>query len=126
MGAQAYTWQVLRWLAATAAAALTTFLLAWLGANSTTAGMVFLVLVVWSAAQSGTVLAIYTATLCGLSFDYFFLPPVHTFLLIGAQAWVAMVSFVASCLVVSRWRNERDVRRSRPNNARRMSNGSTP
>ena len=102
MGAQAYTWQVLRWLAATAAAALTTFLLVWLGANSTTAGMVFLVLVVWSAAQAGTALSIYAASLCALSFDYFFLPPVHTFWLVGAQAWVAMGSFVASCLVVSR------------------------
>ncbi len=102
MGAQAYTWQALRWLAATAAAALTTFLLVWLGANSTTAGMVFLVLVVWSATQAGTALSIYAASLCALFFDYFFLPPVHTFWLVGAQAWVAMVSFVASCLVVSR------------------------
>ena len=102
MGAQAYTWQALRWLAATAAAALTTFLLAWLGANSTTAGMVFLVLVVWWAAQSGT-------RSRDLHRDA--LRPLLRLFLSAAgahlsahrpQAWVAMGSFVASCLVVSR------------------------
>ncbi len=102
MGAPAYARPALRWLAATAAAALTTFLLAWLGANSTTAGMVFLVLVVWWATQSGTVLSVYTAVLCAICFDYYFLPPVHTLWLQGAQAWVAMVSFALSCVVVSR------------------------
>jgi len=94
--------RALRWLAATAAAALATFVLVWLGANSTTAGMVFLVLVVWWATQAGAVLSIYIAALCALCFDYFFLPPIHTLWLIGGQAWVAMFSFVASCLVVSR------------------------
>ncbi|MGA9062539.1 MAG: ATP-binding protein [Terracidiphilus sp.] len=102
MGAKAYVRQALRWLAATAAAALTTFLLVWLGANSTAAGMVFLVLVVWWAAQSGTALSVYIAVLCALSFDYYFLPPERTLRLAGAPAWVAMISFAISCVVVSR------------------------
>ncbi len=102
MGVPAYARPALRWFAASATAALATLLLAWLGANSTTAGMVFLVLVVWWATQSGTVLSVYTAVLCALCFDYYFLPPVHTFRLQGAQAWVAMVSFALSCVVVSR------------------------
>ena len=93
---------VLRWLAATAAAAATTFLLSGLHANSTTAGMVFLVLVVLSAALAGRWLSYYAAALCALAFDYFFLPPYHTLWLAGAQAWVAMFSFVASCAIVSR------------------------
>ncbi len=49
MSFRALSGQVLRFFAATAAAALITFLLAWLGANSTTAGMVFLVW--WSGGQ---------------------------------------------------------------------------
>jgi two-component system, OmpR family, sensor histidine kinase KdpD len=102
MGENGYSLKLLRWLAATALVALTTFLLAWFGANSTTSGMVYLVLVVWWASQTGTSLAIYTAALCALCFDFFFLPPVRTFLLVGAEAWIAMFSFVASCLVVSR------------------------
>ena len=86
-------------LAATTTIA-TTILLAWLGANSTAAGMVFLVLVVWTASRTGIGLALTTAVLCALSFDYFFLLPYHTFRLAGAQEWVEMISFVASCLVV--------------------------
>ena len=102
MGAQAYAMRVLRWLAATAAAILATFLLVWLGTNSTTAGMVYLVLVVWLASRAGVVLSLYIAAVCALAFDYYFLPPVHTLRLAGAQAWVAMFSFALSCVVVSR------------------------
>ncbi len=102
MNVRAHSGQVLRWLAATVAAALTTSALAWLGANSTAAGMVFLVLVVAWATQAGAVLSIYIAVLCAVSFDYFFLPPVHTLRLAGPQAWVAMACFVLSCAVVSR------------------------
>lgn len=94
--------QVLHWVAATAATVATTVILDHLGASSTTAGMVFLVLVVWWATRSGTVLSGYIASLCALSFDFFFLPPIHTFWLVGVEAWVAMFCFVASCLVVSR------------------------
>ncbi len=102
MGVPAYARQALHWLAATATASLATFLLVWLRANSTTAGMVFLVLVVWWATQAGIVLSIYTAVLCAVCFDFFFLPPIHTLRIEGAQQWVAMVSFALSCLVVSR------------------------
>ena len=94
--------QILRWFLATAAAMLTTILLVWLRANSTTAGMVFLVLVVWSASQAGNVLSLYMAALCALSFDYYFLPPVRTFQLVGAQAWGAMASFAIGSVIVSR------------------------
>jgi len=102
MDAQSYAGRTLRWLAATLAVVLTTALLVWLGANPTAAGMVFLVLVVWSATQAGLWLSLYVAVLCAFSFDYFFLPPVGTFRLAGAQEWVAMLSFVACCLVVGR------------------------
>lgn len=92
----------IRWLVATGIAALATFLLAWMGANSTTAGMVFLALVVWSATQVGVRLSLYIAALCAFSFDFFFLLPYHTLRLAGAQQWVEMLTFLASCLVVSR------------------------
>jgi two-component system sensor histidine kinase KdpD len=71
-------------------------------ANSTMAGMVFLVLVVWSATRAGRWLSLYIAALCALSFDFFFLLPYHTFWLAGPQEWVEMLCFVASCVVVSR------------------------
>jgi two-component system sensor histidine kinase KdpD len=102
MDAQSYAGKALRWLTATLAAMLTTALLVWLGANPTAAGMTFLVLVVWSATQAGLWLSLYVAALCALSFDYFFLPPVGAFRLAGTQEWVAMLSFVACCVVVGR------------------------
>ena len=93
---------VLRWLLASAAAPAATFLLLALRANPATAGIVFLVLVVWSASQTGLALSLYIATLCALAFDYYFLPPYRTLWLVGAQAWVDMFAFAVSSVVVSR------------------------
>ena len=93
---------ILHWLVGTLLAALATALLVWLGADSTAAGMVFLVLVVWSATQAGIGLSLYIAVLCALSFDYYFLPPFRTLRLASGQEWVALLSFLASCVVVSR------------------------
>lgn len=93
---------IIHWFVATAIVLLTTLALDLAGATSTTAGMVFLVLVVWSATQAGVALSVYMALLCALSFDYSFLPPYHTLMLAGIQQWVAMFSFAGSCLVVSR------------------------
>ncbi len=94
--------EAFRWLVGTLAAALTTALLAGLGVNATTAGMVFLVLVVWCATQAGIALSLYIAALCAGSFDYFFLPPYHTFALAGPQEWVAMFSFLATSVAAGR------------------------
>jgi two-component system sensor histidine kinase KdpD len=93
---------MLHWFVGTLIVALATVLLATLDANSTTAGMVFLVLVAWSSTQAGQWLALYIAALCALSFDFFFLLPYHTVRRAGAQEWVDMLTFMASCLVVGR------------------------
>jgi two-component system sensor histidine kinase KdpD len=92
----------LHWFVGTLMAALATLLMIWLGVNSTTAGMAFLVLVVWFAAQAGIWLALYVALLCALAFDYYFLLPLHTLQIVGLQQWVAMISFMLSCAVVGR------------------------
>jgi len=102
MRKRAAGWEILRWSITTLLAGLFTLLLVLVRANSTIAAMVFLVLVVWSATLAGKWLSLYIAVLCAVSFDYFFLPPVHSLAISGVQEWVAMVSFVASCLVVSR------------------------
>ena len=98
----AYSGPALRGFAATALGLVTTIVLVRLGATPVAAGMVYLVLVVWSATLAGTWTSLYVAVLSALAFDYFFLPPVGSFQLSGAQAWVAMVSFLASSVVVGR------------------------
>jgi two-component system sensor histidine kinase KdpD len=93
---------IVHWIFGTLIAVAATILLVWMGADSTAAGMAFLVLVVWSSTQAGQWLALYIAALCALSFDYYFLLPVGTLRLASGQEWVAMISFLASCVVVSR------------------------
>ena len=93
---------ILGWSAGLFAVALATFLLVALGANATAAGVVFLMLVVWSATVAGRWLSLFIAILCALSFDYFFLLPLYTLRITGIQEWVAMLAFVSSCVVVSR------------------------
>ena len=94
--------RIFHWFMATLTAVGSTTLLVSTGVNSTTAGMVFLVLVVWSASQAGIWTSLYVAILCAASFDFFFLPPTHTFRIDGIQQWVALISFLASCVVAGR------------------------
>jgi len=91
-----------RWFGATLAAVLTTAALISVGAGATTAGMVFLLVAVWTATQAGILISLFGALLCAFSFGYFFLPPIHTFALAGPQEWVSLVTFVASSLVAGR------------------------
>ncbi|HMG85708.1 MAG TPA: ATP-binding protein [Terracidiphilus sp.] len=91
-----------QWLGATVAAVLTTVGLAMAGARAATAGMVFLVVVVVTASQAELVIALYSALLCAISFDYFFLPPLHTFTLAGPQEWVSILTFAVSSVVAGR------------------------
>lgn len=93
---------IFRWMAATLAAGLATALLAWMRANSTAAGVIFLLLVVWLSTVAGRWLALYTALLCALSFDYFFLAPARSLSIAEPRDWMAMLTFTASCVVVSR------------------------
>lgn len=91
-----------QWLGATLAAGLTTVGLAMSGARATTAGMVFLMVVVVTATQAGIVISLYSALLCAVFFDYFFLPPIHTFILAGPQEWISMLTFAVSSVVAGR------------------------
>ena len=92
----------LQWLVATLAAILTTVGLGLAQAHPATAGMIFLVVVVVTATQAGLFISLYSAVLCALAFDYFFLPPFHTFILAGPQEWVSMFTFAISSLVAGR------------------------
>lgn len=91
-----------QWLGASIAAVLTTIGLGIAHAHPATAGMIFLVVVVVTATQAGLVVSLYSALLCAISFDYFFLPPFHTFILAGPEEWVSMFTFAISSVVAGR------------------------
>lgn len=93
---------ILRWFLATLGVAAATFLLSLAHVNETAAGLVFLAMVVWFATRAGIQRSLYVALLCALCFDYFFLPPIHTFALAGPQEWIEMFSFLVSSVVVGR------------------------
>jgi two-component system, OmpR family, sensor histidine kinase KdpD len=94
--------EIARWLGAILVTAMASAVMVFLGAAATTAGMVYLVLVAWFASQAGISLSVLVTLICAVSFDYFFLEPIHTLRITGIQQWVAMLSFLASCVVVSR------------------------
>ena len=89
-------------LGATAGVAAASALLAWARIDDSIVGLVFLTAVVWVATRVGTWLSLYVAVLCAVSFDYFFLPPIHTLRLAGVQEWMELLSFLASTIIVSR------------------------
>ncbi len=92
--------RVVGWIGATAFVALAVLLLTLANMKVTAAGIVFLALVVGFATRAGIAMSLYVALLCAVSFDYYFLPPVHTFRLAGIQEWIEMLSFLVSSLVV--------------------------
>jgi two-component system sensor histidine kinase KdpD len=91
-----------RWLLATAITCLVTAVLVLMHADSGTAGILYLVLVVWAATLAGRAVSFYLAVIASFLFDYYFLEPLHSLGLDGLQSWLAMVAFVVSCVIVGR------------------------
>ena len=94
--------RILLWFLSTLGVAVVTILLSLAGVNETAAGLVFLTMVVWFATRAGVRRSLYVALLCAICFDYFFIPPVHTFRLAGPQEWIEMLSFLVSSVIVGR------------------------
>jgi len=70
--------------------------------NPTTVALTFLLVVLLLASRWGLPVAITTAVVATLAFNYFFLPPVHTFTITEPQNWIALLAFLASAIVASR------------------------
>jgi len=70
--------------------------------NPTTAALTFLLVVLLLASRWGLTIATTTAVVATLAFNYFFLPPVHTFTITDPQNWIALLAFLTSALVASR------------------------
>ncbi len=70
--------------------------------NPTTVALTFLLVVLLLASRWGLTVAITTAVVATLTFNYYFLPPIHTFTIADPQNWIALFAFLTSAIVASR------------------------
>src|SRR5205085_12227091 len=66
--------------------------------NSTTVGFAYLLSIVFVAILWGSAPALLASVLGMLCFNFFFLPPFHTFTIADPQNWVALTAFFITAL----------------------------
>jgi PAS domain S-box-containing protein len=66
----------------------------------TTVALAMLLVVQFVATLGGRWPALLASTLAALAYDYFFLPPVYTFIIGGAQDWITLGAFYVTALTV--------------------------
>lgn len=73
-----------------------------LGANAATVGFVYLVVVLLAAARLGLAAAAAASLAATAAYNFFFLPPFHTFTIAEPANWVALAAFLLASFLVSR------------------------
>jgi K+-sensing histidine kinase KdpD len=94
--------QQLRYVWAVVAVALVTLTLTPFQAiiNSTTVALALLLAVLFIATFFGSRPALLSSVLAMLCFNFFFLPPVHTFTISDPQNWIAITAFFVTAITV--------------------------
>src|SRR5436305_1707943 len=92
----------LAWIALPFAAALVTALGRLAGANATTAGFAYLLLVLGLATWGGWAVGAAASVVAMACFNFFFLPPYGTLTIQDPSNWVALVTFLVASTVASR------------------------
>jgi two-component system, OmpR family, sensor histidine kinase KdpD len=94
---------VLRYVAMTAAALLVVLVYRRIPhVNQTTVALTFLVMIQLAAFSWGLVYSICLSIGCTLLYNFFFLPPIGSFTINDPQNWIALLSFLASAIFISR------------------------
>ena len=94
---------VLRWLSiAILLAGIVTFYRAAIHANLATVALTLLLLVLFVAANWGLQFAIVTSIAAAICYNFFFLPPIHTFTISDPQNLLALVVFLITSVFASR------------------------
>lgn len=70
--------------------------------NQTTVALTFLVMVQVAAFRWGLVYSVSLAIGCTLLYNFFFLPPIGSFTIADPQNWIALFSFLASAIFISK------------------------
>jgi two-component system sensor histidine kinase KdpD len=69
--------------------------------NPTTVALTLLIWVLIVSALWGLRYALFTALFATTVFNFYFLPPVHTFTIAGTQNWIALFSFLTTAVIAS-------------------------
>jgi two-component system sensor histidine kinase KdpD len=72
------------------------------GANATTVGFAYLILILGISLFGGLTVGLLSSVVATACFNYFFLPPVHTWVIADPANWVALISFFVASVVASR------------------------
>jgi K+-sensing histidine kinase KdpD len=88
------------YLVAALAIAVATAVLKLLGSqvNSTTVALALLLIVLFIATRWGSLPAVVASLLSMLCFNFFFLPPVHTFTIADLDNWIALAAFLITAV----------------------------
>ncbi|HJQ39878.1 MAG TPA: DUF4118 domain-containing protein [Thermoanaerobaculia bacterium] len=70
--------------------------------NANTMGFAFLIVVLGASLRGGLVAGALASILATLCYNYFFFPPLYTFVIHEAANWVALAAFLITSVVVSR------------------------
>ena len=89
-------------MAALALAAIVAVYHLWLHVNQTTVALTLLMLVLALASRWGLRYAVVTSLAAAVLYNYYFLPPVETFIINDPQNWLALFAFLATAVVGSR------------------------
>lgn len=92
----------MRWLVTVAVIVVMTVAGARAHLNPTTMGFAYLIAVVFLSMAGGLRAGIVASLLATAAYNFFFLPPLHTFHVEDPRNWVAMTAFLVSSLVVTR------------------------
>ncbi len=84
-----------------AVAALTTVDFRFLGVNSATAALTYLLLVLILATRVGLRESVVASVASTLAYNLFFLPPIGNFTIADPQNWVALSAFLATAVIAS-------------------------
>lgn len=102
MNSQRLVW-ISKWVAAATVLTGIVFVYrVWLHVNATTVALTFLILVLFLAARWGLRYAVITSIAATVLYNYYFLPPVGTFVISDPQNWLALFAFLVTAVVGSR------------------------
>lgn len=87
--------------------------------NPTTVALAFLLIIVFLATAWGPKPAVLASLLGAACFNFFFLPPLHTFTIADPENWVAVIAFLVTAITVGQLSANAKLRAEEANAARR-------